>query len=197
MAAARTTATPSQLDALAAEFKPGEHKTRRQAGQELTYISIDATINRLNAVLGTGWSTEANTSLTLVGDTYLAQCELTLFAYIDGNSKHAYGVGAMVNKDPDMASKTALAEAIKKAGHQFGIGLYLWDAEARERVTKKSKLAGASVATLRQAVYKLAVERLGKEKPTAKDIATLFGAKPTDLAEEETLTGILEREGLL
>lgn len=196
MAAARKTA-PTQLEQLAAEFAPGEHKSRSQGGQQLTYISIDATINRLNAVLGTGWSTDASTSLTPLGDTYLAQCELNLHASIDGAAKSAYGVGAMVNKDPDMAAKTALAEAIKKAGHQLGIGLYLWDAEKRDAVQKKSKLANASAATLKQEVFKLAVAKTGKEKPTAKDIASAFGVAPADLAEEETLRGILEGEGLL
>jgi len=189
--------TLSQLSQLAAEFEPGEHKTRKQAGQELTYISIDATINRLNSVLGSTWSTEAETSLTPLGETYLAKCELTLFATIDDERKSAYGVGAMVNKDPDMAAKTALAEAIKKAGHQLGIGLYLWDAEARDRVTKKSKLAGASAAALKQEVFKLAVAKTGKERPSAKDIAAVFGKTATDLADETTLIEILKGEGLL
>ncbi|MEM2991059.1 MAG: Rad52/Rad22 family DNA repair protein [Halobacteria archaeon] len=48
--------------------------------------------------------------------------------------KVAVGVGADVDSDPDKAVKTALAEAIKKAGHQFGIALYLWDEKERQAV---------------------------------------------------------------
>ncbi len=207
MATARKTLT--QLDQLGAEFEPGEHQTRKQAGIELTYISIDATINRLNAVLGPNWSTSAATTLlpmpvydddgAVTGSTNQAVCELTLTAVIDGTEKHAYGVGAMVNRDPDMATKTALAEAIKKAGHQLGIGLYLWNDEARERVTKKRKLATGSFAALKQAVFELAIEQTGKPKEAlkAKDIAAWFGVTPGDLADEDVLKGILKKEGLL
>jgi hypothetical protein len=196
-----------QLAALAAQFEPGEHKERKQAGQTLTYISIDATINRLNAVLGPEWGTTAETKVTpqyttneddqTVFTGFLAVTELQLRAEIDGFRKTAYGVGAMINRDPDMAAKTALAEAIKKAGHQLGIGLYLWDADARAGVSRKMKLANATAATLKQEVFKLAVQRLGKDKPSAKEIAGLFGVEPGELADEESLKGILEKEGLL
>jgi hypothetical protein len=208
--AAKKAQVPSnpQLNSLAAQFAAGEHKERKQAGQTLTYISIDATINRLNAVLGPEWSTDADTTVTpqigydedkerhiLTG--YLAVTQLRLSAWIDGINKQAYGVGAMVNRDPDMAAKTALAEAIKKAGHQLGIGLYLWDADARADVSRKMKLTNATAATLKQEVFKLAVQRLGKDKPSAKEIAAEFGVAPGELADEESLRGILEKEGLL
>lgn len=196
MATARKTLT--QAERLAAQFEPAEHKSRSQGGQSLTYISIDATIKRLNAVLGTAWSTDANTTLEATGDDkFLAKTELLLEAEIDGNVKKAYGVGAMVNRDPDMAAKTALAEAIKKAGHQLGIGLYLWDADTRDEVAKKMKLVGATEATLKGEVFKLAVEKLGKDKPTAKEIATLFGVTPGELADKDALRAILTKEGLL
>ena len=41
------------------------------------------------------------------------------------------GVGADVSFDLDKAVKTALAEAIKKACHQYGIALELWEEERR------------------------------------------------------------------
>lgn len=191
--AARTTAKPSQLDALAAEFAPEEHKTRSQGGTTLTYLSIDATIKRLNEVLGAAWSTKASTDLIpLDGGKYLAKCELTLSGLIDGTQRDAYGVGAMVNGDPDMAAKTALAEAIKKAGHQLGIGLYLWDPVARESVGKRMKLAGASQATLKNELFAIAKRELGKDKPSAKEIAAHFGMDVADLQEPDKIREALE-----
>lgn len=185
----------SKLQELAARFPAGAHKTRRQAGRELTYLSIDAVLNRLNEVLGSGWSNQATTQLIPQEDgTFLAVCELQLSAQLEDGVTTRYGVGAMVNKDPDMASKTALAEAIKKAGHAFGIGLYLWDEGERGTVERLMKLDGATTATLKQQVFRLAAERLGKDKPTAADIGALFGVKPTDLSERAILMEILTEE---
>lgn len=192
---------PGQLDQLAAEFSGNDVKSRRgQGGPDLTYISIDATIRRLNEVLGTAWSIDrANTTLEFNEETtnYRAFTELFMAVVIDGTPKTAYGVGAMVNRDPDMAAKSALAEAIKKAGHQLGIALYLWDPEARDRAEKRRKLASASVATLKQEVYALGKIALGKDKPTVAEVAKQFGVKAGDLTDEETLRGILESEGLI
>ena len=186
-----------QLEQLGAEFRADEHKQRSQGGKQLTYVSIDATINRLNEVLGPNWSTAAHTDVQFEGGKARAVTQLTLTATIDGVQKQAYGVGAMVNPDPDMAAKTALAEAIKKAGHQLGIGLYLWDEEARERTERRMKLANASDGQLKAAVYKLAIEKLGKPKPSQAEVAKLFDVKAGDLADGEVNRQILEREGLL
>jgi hypothetical protein len=195
---AAATKPPSQLAQLAAQFAPEEHKNRAQGGQTLTYISIDATIKRLNEVLGPGWSTEAATRVDFMASgNYLAVCELTLRATIDGSDKQAYGVGAMTNRDPDMAAKTALAEAIKKAGHQLGIGLYLWDPAARDSVNRKAALAKASTATLKKAVFNLAQTELGIEKPTQAQMAKLFGVKAGDLQDDEILRMILTERGQL
>jgi len=42
------------------------------------------------------------------------------------------GIGSSINFDPDTSVKTAQAEALKKACHQFGIALYLWQEAERE-----------------------------------------------------------------
>ncbi len=188
-----------QLDALQAEFKPGEHKTRSQGGQTLTYVDISATINRVNEVLGSSWGAlpQSNTQLMPLTEGYLAKTELFIEADIDGVRKVLYGVGAMTNRDPDMAMKTALAEAIKKAFHQAGVALYLWDAERRDAITKKSELANATIAKKKVAVQKIAKERLGIDKPTGKQVAEVFGVTAADLAEDSTINQILEAEGLL
>lgn len=148
-------------------------------------------------MLGPNWSTSATTEVTPLDGKFTAVCQLNLNANIDGIPKTAYGVGAMVNGDPDMAAKTALAEAIKKAGHQLGIALYLWDADARARVESKRKLSTASSASLKQEVFKIAKERLGKDAPTAAEIAKEFNVKPGALADGATLREILVKEGLL
>src|SRR3954469_20932912 len=113
------------LSKLSERFPIDDVKQRRQGGRMLDYISIDATIRRLNDVLGTDWSFDIVTSRVDILPTggYLAFVEGTISAL----DKRAAGVGADVAPDADKAIKTALAEALKKAGHQFGIGLYLWD----------------------------------------------------------------------
>jgi hypothetical protein len=182
-----------------AQFEPSQHKSRTQGGKALTYISIDATINRVNEVLGTTWTVlpQSNTQLMPLEDGYLAKTELFIEAEIDGVKKVLYGVGAMTNRDPDMAMKTALAEAFKKAWHQAGVALYLWDPAARDEVASKSKWATATLAAKKKEVKRLAAAKLDVENPTAKQVAEAFGFTAPDLAEDETIDAILKAEGLL
>jgi hypothetical protein len=192
---------PTQLQQLAAEFGGNDVKSRAQSGITLTYIAIDATIRRLNDVLGSNWSTTAKTEFILLNPSvpgeYLAVCELELRARVDGNEKVAYGVGADKGKDADKIAKTALAEAIKKAAHQLGVALYLWDPAARARAEKLKALASGSEVALKREVVAIAKERTGKDKPTAAEIAAVFGVKAGDLADKATLQKILTDEGLL
>lgn len=196
MAAAKTAET--QLQRLAAEFGGADVKTRQQAGITLTYIGIDATIRRLNDVLGSDWSTAASTQFIDQGEgKYLAVCELTLTATVDGTQKSAYGVGADSGKDCDKIAKTALAEALKKAAHQFGVALYLWDPAGRKRAERAKSLASGSEAALKKEVFAIARERTGKDKPTAAEVAACFDVKAGDLSDKDTLTEILTKEGVL
>lgn len=123
------------LTKLSEPFPIEDVKQRSQGGRKLDYISIDATIRRLNDVLGTDWSFSIRRSdlSVLPSGGYLAVVEGEIAAL----DKTAAGVGADVAPDADKAIKTALAEALKKAGHQFGIGLYLWDEAEREIVAKQ------------------------------------------------------------
>lgn len=194
----------TDLEKLAAEFDAAAYQTRQApgGGPELTYVSIDQTINRLNEVLGPNWSTHAISTLTSEKDNqdrdrYLAVCELHMDCTLDGRGKTAYGVGAMQNRDPDMALKSALAEAIKKAAHQLGVGLHLWDKATRAKIEKKMSLSKASDAKLKAAVYQLARDRLDKTKPTMAEVATLFGRQMADMAEDNVNREILMEEGLL
>ena len=129
----------SRLESLRAEFPKTEVKQRDGGfGKKLDYISIDSTINRLLDTVGLDYEfTNCSTDLRQTNDGFLAIVSGELV--VDG--KAHYGVGADFDKkDPDKAVKTALAEAIKKAGHQLGIGLYLWDEAKREEIAEFRKV---------------------------------------------------------
>ena len=63
-----------KLERLSERFPVEDVKQRRQGGAMLDYISIDATIRRLNDVLDLGWSFEIDTTqlLPMEGGKYLA-----------------------------------------------------------------------------------------------------------------------------
>lgn len=200
--AAAAKATETQLQQLQAEFLGTEHQQREgRGGTKLTYISIDATINRVNAVLGAGWSIVPPTSTemrppTEPGGNWAAITQVFIEATIDGTSKTLYGVGASVGKDADDASKTALAEAIKKAFHQTGLGLYLWDASARARI--EATMNTNTAAGRKKALKALAAERLGIDNPTIEQVAAVFEVEDSeDLKKDDTVKAILEAQGVI
>lgn len=150
-------------------------------------------------MLGPNWGiTRAQTELTPSGDGFVALSEIWLTAVVDGVTKDTYGVGADKGTDVDKIAKTALAEAIKKAGHQLGIALYLWDADGRARASRRMELDKNrdSEATLKRAVFGIAKEK-DPSITTAAQVAKVFGVKPGELADKATLVRILEAEGVL
>lgn len=177
------------LSALAAPFKTGEVKQRTQGGRKLDYISIDSTIRRLNEVLGVEWSTDfiGSPSLVDTGSGYLATVSLSLNAL----GKSAVGVGADKATDPDKALKTALAEALKKAGHQFGVGLYLWDEAEREVVARDRAALSGDIGALKAKVFEKALE--GGAKPTAEGVAEFFKVDVAYLQDAANLQTLLDR----
>lgn len=182
-------ANPDQVKALSARFDVADVKQRAQAGRKLDYISIDATIRRFNDVLANDWSTTITKS-TLEPEAnggYLAVVSLELTAL----GKTAAGVGADRASDPDKALKTALAEALKKAGHQFGVGLYLWDEGERAIVQRDRAAASGDVAALKAKVFEKALE--GGAKATAAGVAEFFNIKVEDLQSAEKLSKLLEQ----
>lgn len=132
---------------------------KNQSGQD--YVSIDGYINRLNDVLGAMWSWNINdwklypdaAPHTSTGKPqYLAVVQGTLTIILSdigvvsvGIDEDSFlttqraqvsrdGIGSNINFDPDTAVKSAQAEALKKACHQFGIALYLWQEAERDFV---------------------------------------------------------------
>lgn len=175
------------LKKLSEPFPVKDVKQRTQGGRKLDYISIDATIRRLNDVLGPTWSTtNLNVDLREGQAGYTAIVSLNLHAL----EKTAVGVGADFSKtDADKAVKTALAEALKKAGHQFGIGLYLWDEDERAVVANQRAAIDGDVQTLKVQVYERAVNE-GAE-PTPGGIAKHFDISIDELQDVEKLKKIL------
>jgi hypothetical protein len=141
---------------LTEKFHPSLVK-KNQSNQD--YVAIDGYINRLNDVLGAMWSWSINdwkimdAPPTKSGKPqYTAVVQGTLLVILSdigvvsmGDDEDSFltsqrasvardGIGANTNFDPDTAVKSAQAEALKKACHQFGIALYLWDSAERDYV---------------------------------------------------------------
>jgi hypothetical protein len=199
---------------LTEKFHPSLVK-KNQSGQD--YVSIDGYINRLNTVLGHKWAWGVN-SWKLKTDVpttssgkpqYLAIVQGTLTVVLDdigvisiGEDDDSFlttqrgiisrdGIGAGINFDPDTAVKTAQAEALKKACHQFGIALYLWDEEERDFVALQRK-AMKSDAGLKELVVTV-LERNGQDA-TKENMLSFFDIKDVTPAN---LRGALEGMGLL
>lgn len=155
---------------------PHELVRKNQANQD--YVSIDGYINRLNEVLNHAWAWHIN-NWKLYPDAapptkngkpqYMAVVQGTLVVMLKDigvmsigtdedsflTTSHAQvsrdGIGAAINFDPDTAVKTAQAEALKKACHQYGIALYLWqeaerDFVALQKASKSNDVALKSLA---------------------------------------------------
>jgi len=145
---------------LTEKFHPSLVK-KNQSNQD--YVAIDGYINRLNEVLGHAWAWQINSwkikdaPPTKSGKPqYMAVVQGTLTIILSDigvitvggdDDEEPYlttqkamisrdGIGANVNFDPDTAVKSAQAEALKKACHQYGIALYLWDAAERDFVLR-------------------------------------------------------------
>lgn len=173
-------------------FPPGTVKQRSSGrGPKLDYVSIDATINRLLDTLGLEWDFVVDDAQLLpimmpdrdgeLQQNFLALVRGTLV--VDGHM-HG-GVGSDIATDPDKAIKTALAEALKKAGHQLGIALYLWDAEERSRLADQRRAAAGDVPALKKIVTDLAVANGFPN--TAAGIAEYHGVKVGDLKDPDVL----------
>ena len=158
---------------LTERFHPSLVK-KNQSGQD--YVAIDGYINRLNDVLGAMWSWQINdwkimdAAPTKSGKPqYTAVVQGTLMVFLTdvgvislGEDDESFlttqkaqvardGIGANTNFDPDTAVKSAQAEALKKACHQFGIALYLWN-EAERDFVELQRQASKNDTALKQLV---------------------------------------------
>lgn len=206
---AKTPTPKDLLDQLARRFDVDDVGQRVQGGKRLDFIGIDKTITRYNEVLGAEWGfTVIDTELqqievlktikdsegNVVKDEYgrpkkekVPQFLATVTGELQALGKRAGGVGADVADDPDKAIKTALAEALKKASHQFGTALYLWNEEERNTVQKvrTAIAAGDEITPLKTQVMQKALDA-GVEA-NAEKIAAHFKVSVADLQNIDIL----------
>lgn len=189
------------------------------------YVGIEDYIERLNNVLGSRWSWNIKEA-TLTGDNvaqtssgkaqYMATVRGTLsvvFVDLDvvrGEDEGADdflttssvevqrdGIGAAISFDPDMAVKTAQAEALKKACHQYGIALYLWHEDEREFVALQKKAIANDGDLKRLAVTHAQRALQTDEMPTAEQVAKVLGIKKDALSDPASLREALVTNGVL
>ena len=179
-------------ETLTEKFHPSLVK-KNQSNQD--YVAIDGYINRLNDVLGHAWAWQINTweindapptksgkpqyMAVVQGTLTIILSDIGVISVGDEDDGEPYlttqkamisrdGIGANVNFDPDTAVKSAQAEALKKACHQYGIALYLWDAAERDFVELQRQAATNDVA-LKQLVVAYAQRVLELEPGTMPD----------------------------
>jgi len=121
---------------LAERFPAEAHKTRKQGGQDLVYVTGEMVISRLNEALGvTGWSWRVvREGMTDVEAWVLGE----LTATIDGKTitRQHYGNQDVKRGQHVLADlfKAANTDAIKKAATTIGVALYLYDEDERREV---------------------------------------------------------------
>lgn len=121
---------------LAERFPAEAHKTRKQGGQDLVYVTGEMVISRLNEALGvTGWSWRVvREGMTDVEAWVLGE----LTATIDGQTitRQHYGNQDVKRGQHGVADlfKAANTDAIKKAATTIGVALYLYDEDERREV---------------------------------------------------------------
>lgn len=192
---------------------------KNQSGQD--YVSIDGYINRLNDVLGHAWAWGINSyelkdaPPTKSGKPqYLAVVQGTLSIYLNdvgvvsiGDDDDAFlttqkamifrdGIGANINFDPDTAVKSAQAEALKKACHQFGIALYLWSEQERDFVALQ-KAAVDNEPALKQLVVAYAQRVLELEPGTMPDGEQMLEVLNMKEWDTDTARTTLKERGVL
>lgn len=188
MAPQTDAAFKKKVDALREPF-PVELVYQREGpgGKKLDYVAIETVLERLLSV-APEFSWEGEVISIEDGRAVVA-------GHLRIGDKAAFGVGSLKNPDLDMALKSANSEAIKNAAKNgFGIALELWNKDTLAAIQRARKLSTSSAATLKGEVFKIARTKLGKDSPSAKEIAALFGVEPAALAEIETLKAILEAE---
>jgi len=192
---------------------------KNPSGQD--YVSIDGYINRLNDVLDHRWAWSVNNwefrdaPPTAKGKPqYLCVVSGTLTVLIEdvgvvsvGDGEEGFltsqrglisrdGIGAGMNFDPDTAAKTAQAEALKKACHQYGIALYLWQEEERDFVETQRR-ATVDDVQLKKLVMEYTIRELGLdpyEQPSREDIVKCLGTEDLDI---DNMRKILVEKGVL
>jgi hypothetical protein len=129
----------SVYERLAARFD--KHHQRKQAGVDLTYITGEQCIGRLNDVLGVGgWSFRViNQGTTEVEAWVLGELTAT---FNDGTViRQQYGNQDLMRGQRATGDlyKSAATDALKKCATLIGVATYLYDADERREVEAEMK----------------------------------------------------------
>jgi hypothetical protein len=204
---------------LTEKFHPSLVK-KNQSNQD--YVSIDGYINRLNEVLKHNWAWQINTwKITKATPTksgkpqYMAVVQGTLtiilsdigVVSIGESDDDAFlttqkamisrdGIGANINFDPDTAVKSAQAEALKKACHQYGIALYLWDAAERDFV-ELQRQANKNDLALKQLVIAYTQRSLELDPGTMPEQDQIMEVLDIEDLKVESIREALTKRGVL
>jgi hypothetical protein len=204
---------------LTEKFHPSLVK-KNQSGQD--YVAINDYINRLNETLGALWSWSVNSWKILDAPPtktgkpqYTAVVQGTLMIILNDigvisvgeDDEDAFlttqrasvardGIGANTNFDPDTAVKSAQAEALKKACHQFGIALYLWDVAERDFVElqRRAKTDDGALKHLVVAYTQRVLELDPGTNPDPTAILDVLGLDEWDTSNART---ILTKKGVI
>jgi recombination DNA repair RAD52 pathway protein len=167
---------------LAERFAASSHKTRKQGGADLTYVTGEMVISRLNEVLGFDWSFR----IVREGQTDIEAWVLgELVATIDGKevSRQHYGNQELTRGSRSTSDlyKSAATDALKKCATTLGIALYLYDEDERREVEAEMR----------------AEKRNGTPKPAtsapAQAAAVATGVDPTPLKTKVELVADLQK----
>jgi len=205
---------------LTEKFHPSLVK-KNQSNQD--YVAIDGYINRLNEVLGHAWAWQINSwkikdaPPTKSGKPqYMAVVQGTLTIILSDigvitvggdDDEEPYlttqkamisrdGIGANVNFDPDTAVKSAQAEALKKACHQYGIALYLWDAAERDYVELQRQATTNDVA-LKQLVVAYTQRALELDPGTMPEKEQMMEVLSIEDLDVDSIRESLTKKGVL
>lgn len=153
-------------------------------GRQLDYVPIETVLERLLTV-SPDYSWEARV-VAFEDGIAVVEGHLTI------GDKKAYGVGAMQNRDADMAVKSANSEAMKNAAKNgFGVALELWDEDHRAEL-EEQRSSASSLDTLKNRVADIAVAE-GADR-TAVAIAEHFGVTLDELQDPEVLERLVAQE---
>ena len=204
---------------LTEKFHPSLVK-KNQSNQD--YVAIDGYINRLNDVLGHAWAWQINTwEIREAGETrtgkqqYMAVVQGTLTIIlsdigvisVSDSDDEPYlttqkamisrdGIGANINFDPDTAVKSAQAEALKKACHQYGIALYLWDAAERDFV-ELQRQASKNDTALKQLVVSYTQRALELDPGSMPEKDQMMEVLDIEDLDIESIREALTKKGVL
>jgi hypothetical protein len=123
------------VEALAEPFAPADHKTKRQGGQNITFVDVHRYKERLNAVVGPhGW--ESAVRFDVVGGKLIATVRLTVLGVTKENVGDEVEVPELNERGNEKIigspATNSYAQAFKRACSDFGLGDYLYDEKKRE-----------------------------------------------------------------